>query len=386
VSLGEAGGDRLLGRDAGRHARGERAARFDIAAGSPYTGLVMTTLRVGLAGFGASARTFHLPLLAALPGDFTVAAVLERQARDAPALLPAATVHTSLDAFVADPGVDVAIICLPNELHADVAVALLAAGKHVVVEKPMAITAADCERMIAAARAADRQLFVFHSRRLDGDLAGVRATLASGALGRLVRAEIRYDRWANALRKKAWKEEGREGSTLLDDLGSHLLDQALTLFGAPTALSCRLGIQRDGSHTVDAYRISLTYPGGLWVDLESSMVVRHGPFHWALHGTEGTLLKSGLDPQEAQLQQGLSPLDPGFGREDEAQAAWLHPRDGSPRRLPTPPGRYLAFYENVAAALAGRAPSQFTAEQGLAVVRLLEACRRSAATGEEVAL
>jgi scyllo-inositol 2-dehydrogenase (NADP+) len=296
----------------------------------------MTQIRVGLAGFGASARTFHLPLLLALPERFRVAAVLERQARDAPGLLPAATVHAALADFTADPAIDLAVVCLPNELHAEVAIALLEAGKHVVVEKPLAITSAECEAMIAAARRTGRYLFVFHSR-------------------------------------------------LLDDLGSHLLDQALTLFGPPRALGCRLGIQRDGSQTVDAYRISLDYPG-LWVDLESSMVVRAGPFHWALHGTEGSLLKSGIDPQESQLQQGVSPLDPHFGVEDEAQAGWLHPRDGAPRRVPTPKGRYLAFYQNVADVLAGTAAPLFPAEDGLAVVRLLEACRQSAAERADVTL
>jgi scyllo-inositol 2-dehydrogenase (NADP+) len=338
-----------------------------------------SAIRVGLVGFGASARTFHRPLLAALPQEFDVVAVLERQAREAPRLLPAATVHTSLADLVADPSIDLAVVCLPNALHAEAAIALMEAGKHVVVEKPLAVTAAECEAMIAASRATDRRLFVFHSRRLDGDLACVRDAIASGALGRLVRVEVRYDRWSNALRAKAWKEEGREGSTLLDDLGSHLLDQALTLFGEPAALTCRTGIQRDGSRTVDAFAIALEYPG-LWVDLESSMLVRQSPFHWALYGTEGTLLKSGFDPQESQLQQGLSPLDPRFGIEDEAQAAWLYPRDGEPRRLPVARGRYLSFYEHVAAVLRGRDQPRFTGAEGLAVVRLIEACRQSALT------
>jgi scyllo-inositol 2-dehydrogenase (NADP+) len=344
----------------------------------------MTKIRVGLAGFGASARTFHLPLLAALPDDFAVEAVLERQAREAPGLLPSATVHTSLPDFIADPSVDLAVVCLPNDLHCDAAVALMNAGKHVVVEKPLAVTASQCETMIEVSRRTNRHLFVFHSRRLDGDFACIRDVVDGGALGRLARVEVRYDRWSNALRSKAWKEEGREGSTLLDDLGSHLLDQALHLFGKPTALSCRLGVQRDGSRTVDAFRISLEYPR-LWVDLESSMVVRHSPFHWALYGTEGTLLKSGVDPQESQLQQGLSPLDPHFGVEGEAQAAWLYPREGSPRRLPGARGRYLSFYQHVAAVLRRGEEPLFTGDDGLAVVRLIEACRSSAARGSDVA-
>jgi scyllo-inositol 2-dehydrogenase (NADP+) len=345
----------------------------------------MTKIRVGLAGFGASARTFHVPLLAALQHDFVVAAVLERQAREAPGLLPSATIHTSLEGLIADPSVDLAVVCLPNDLHCDVAVALMRAGKHVVVEKPLAVTAAECERMIAVSGETNRRLFVFHSRRLDGDFACIRDVVGGGTLGRLARVEVRYDRWSNTLRKKAWKEEGREGSTLLDDLGSHLLDQVLTLFRSPTALTCRLGVQRDGSKTVDAFRISLDY-SRLWVDLESSMLVRHSPFHWALYGTEGTLLKSGLDPQESQLQQGLSPLDDRFGIEDEAQAAWLYPREGSPQRLVSPRGRYLSFYQHVAAVLRGVEEPLFTGDDGLAVVRLIEACRRSAALGGQVTL
>lgn len=343
-----------------------------------------SSIRVGLIGFGASARTFHLPFLLARPDLFTVTAVLERKAEEAPQLVPGARVHRDLESFLADRDWDLGIVTLPNDLHAPTAVRILEGGRPAVVEKPLATDAAGAQAIVEAAARAGVPAFAFQSRRLDGDFRLVRDLVAQGRLGRLVRVECRYERWANALRKKAWKEQGTEGNTLLEDLGSHLLDQALTLFGPPQALTCRLGIQRDGSSTVDAFRISLDYDGGLWVDLEAGMVVKAPSFHWALHGTGGSFVKAGLDPQEGQLQRGLVPSDPAFGQEDPAQAGWLYPADGEPVRLETPAGRYASFYDDVAAVLAGRKAPDFPASDGLAVVRLLDLCRRSASAGATV--
>jgi scyllo-inositol 2-dehydrogenase (NADP+) len=265
-------------------------------------------------------------------------------------------------------------------MHAPVAIRVLESGRAVVVEKPLATTTADAQAIVEASTRTGRPAFAFQSRRLDGDFQLVKRLVDEKTLGRLVRLECRYDRWSNALRKKAWKETGTEGNTLLEDLGAHLLDQMLTLFGPPQALNCRLGIQRDGSTTVDAFRISLEYPG-LWADLEAGMVTKAPLFHWALHGTGGSFVKPGMDPQEAQLQGGMRPSDPAFGLEDPAQAGVLTPAEGDPRKLETPAGRYAAFYEDVAAALTSGQPSRFPATDGLAVVRLLDLCRRSAAEG-----
>jgi scyllo-inositol 2-dehydrogenase (NADP+) len=337
-------------------------------------------LRVGLIGFGASARTFHLPFFLDQPDRFTVTVVLERKAEEAPRLVPGASVHRDLDAFLADRNWDLAVVTLPNDLHAATAIRVLESGRAVVVEKPLATTTADAQALVDASARTGQPAFAFQSRRLDGDFQLVRRLVGEGTLGRLVRLECRYDRWSNALRKKAWKEQGTGGNTLLEDLGSHLLDQMLTLFGPPAALTCRLGIQRDGSTTVDAFRISLDYPG-LWVDLEAGMVTRAPTFHWALHGTGGSFVKGGMDPQEAQLQKGLRPSDPAFGFEDPAQAGVLTPAQGEPVRLETPAGRYAAFYDDVLAVLTeGRKPA-FPATDGLAVVKLLDLCRKSASEG-----
>jgi len=351
--------------------------------------MTASPIRVGLLGFGASARTFHLPFLLAEPEQFTVTAVLERKAEESPRLLPSARVHRDLEAFLADRGWDLAVVTLPNEWHASTAVRVLESGRAVVVEKPLSVTVQEGETVAAAARQAGRPAFAYHNRRLDGDFQLVRGLLERGALGRLVRAEIRYERWANALRKKAWKEQGAVGSSLLEDLGSHLIDQALTLFGTPRAVTCRLGIQRDGSGTVDAFRISLDYGApreGLWVDLEAAMVVRAPQFHWSLQGTGGAFVKSGMDPQEAQLQQGLSPRSPGFGVESADQAGILYHASGETERLSAPPGRYAAFYADVAEVLATGKPALFPVEDGLRVVRLLELCRQSAAEARTVAV
>jgi len=342
-----------------------------------------TPIRIGLVGFGVSAKTFHLPFLFARPDLFTVAAVFERKAEEAPKLLPQARVHRDLDAFLADGDWDLGIVTLPNDLHASTAIRILGGGRAVVVEKPLTITVADGEALVAAAQKAGRPAFAFQNRRLDGDFQLVRQLVSDGRLGRLVRLECRYDRWANALRKKAWKEQGTKGNTLLEDLGSHLLDQAVTLLGLPRTVECRLGIQRDGSSTVDAFRISLGYDG-LWADLESGMVAKAPLFHWSLQGTGGAFVKPSMDPQEAQLQKGLSPNDPAFGVEDPANYGWYHPAQGEPVRLTTPPGRYADFYADVAHVLTQGAKPAFPATDGLTVVRLLDLCRQSAAQGRTV--
>lgn len=346
-------------------------------------------IRVGLIGFGASAKTFHLPFLLARPDLFSVTVVLERRAEEAPKLLPAARVHRDLDAFVSDPGWDLAIVTLPNALHAATAVRVLDGGRAVVVEKPLADTAAEAQSIVDAARRAGKPAFVFQSRRLDGDFQRIQSLIAEGRLGRLVRLECRFDRWSNALRKKAWKEQGTLGATLLEDLGSHLLDQALTLFGAPRTLTCRVGVQRDGSRTVDAFRISLEYGepwAGLWVDLEAGMVARAPLFHWSLQGTGGAFVKNGMDVQEAQLQKGMSPAGAGFGVEPEEQAGVFYSASGETERIPSPPGRYAEFYADVADVLTKGTKPRFPAEDGLRVVRLLELCRQSAAEGRVITL
>ncbi len=344
-------------------------------------------IRVGLLGFGASAKTFHLPFLLARPDLFTVTAVLERKAEEAPRLVPSARVHRDSEAFLADRGWDLAVVTLPNDLHASTAVSVLESGRAVVVEKPLSVTAEEGAAVVAAAKKAGVPAFAYHNRRLDGDFQLIRGLVEKQALGRLVRMENRYERWANALRKKAWKEQGSVGSSLLEDLGSHLLDQTLNLFGLPRALTCRWGIQRDGSSTVDAFRISLDYAEpwkGLWVDLEAGMVARAPMFHWSLQGTGGAFVKSGMDPQEAQLQKGMIPGTPGFGVEPEEQTGVFYKVSGETERLVSPPGRYADFYADVAEVLRTGKPSLFPAEDGLKVVRLLELCRQSALEGRTV--
>ncbi len=340
----------------------------------------MKPIRVGLVGFGSSAKTFHLPLLKALDQDFTVTAVVDRKGEESRRLLPEATVFESWEKMADSELLDVAVICLPNGLHAQVTNLYLKSGKHVIVEKPMAITTQETEAMIRQSQDSDRLLAVFQSRRLDGDFLTVAELLRTQTLGRIVHAEVRYDRWSNTLRKKAWKETGQEGDSLLEDLGSHLLDQALHLWGFPQQVFCRWGVQRDGSAVVDAFRISLDYDG-LWVDLSSSMVVRTSPFHWSLQGTKGSFLKSGMDPQEEQLQKGLKPGTETFGAEAKEHWGVLTLAEEGTRTVPTLNGRYLEFYQNFAKALRGQEPLTFTAQKGQDVVRLLEACRLSAREG-----
>lgn len=356
----------------------------------------MEPIRTAIVGAGASARIFHRPFLAR-DARFQVGAVVAR-AETGRALLPNAELFPSVEALFAWRP-ELVVLCTPNHTHFELARRCLQAGCHVVVEKPFTASAAEGEELIALAKARRLLLTVFHNRRWDGDFLTVQELVTSGALGRLVEAELRFDRWVPGRRPKAWKERAAPGNALLDDLGSHLVDQALVLFGWPAAVQAQLACQRDGSAVEDAFDLSLRWPGeagraGLAVRLKGSLLVREEPPRISLFGTGGAFLKWGVDPQEAQLSAGLSPGDPAFGRDDEAQWGLFHrlrpSAAGEPvwerSRLPTRRGDYAAFHDNLARALREGAPLLVEPREALAVVRVIEAARQSAAEGRIVLL
>jgi len=338
----------------------------------------MKPIVTGLAGFGASARNFHAPFLTSL-GGFTLKSVVERKSQDSAIKYPWITLCRDYEELLSDPEIELVIVSTPNATHYEFARMALEAGKHVVVEKPFTVTSTEGGELLALAMARKKALTVYHNRRLDGDFLTLKALLEGRRLGRLVEGEIRYERWSNALRKKAWKEEPLPGSTLLDDLGSHLIDQALCLFGPPEKLFCRTEVQRDGSRTPDAFVIHFYYPQ-FTVTLKAGMVVREPLAHFAFHGTAGSYVKKGLDPQEAQLAGGISPLAPGYGLDPEAQWGTLNTAHEGLHflgRVETLPGNYGAFYHNLYEVIRNGTVPLVRPEDALSVIRLIEHCRRS---------
>lgn len=342
-------------------------------------------LRVGLIGWGGASQVFHGPLITTTPG-LALVAVSSRQ----PALVHAALgdsvqVHDDPLALLARADLDLVVIPTPNDTHHPLARSALQAGHAVVVDKPFTLDAAQALELMDLAAGRGLLLSVFHNRRWDGDLLTAKALLDTGRLGRLTHAVMHFDRYRPAVRAR-WREADGPGAGLWMDLGPHLLDQALQLFGWPEALQADLAVLRDGGLACDTFHARLRWADGLRADLHASMLAALPGPRFALHGTRGSWVKHGLDRQEDDLKAGRRPdpqhpddwgQDPQSGvlcALDEGHAADAEPRS---RPWPTLPGRYPAFYAGIRDALRGSAPSPVPAEQALQVMTLLDLGRRS---------
>lgn len=330
-------------------------------------------LRVALIGFGLSGRYLQAPFLVANP-KFHLHTVVTSGSKTPKEIYEWVNISHDFDAVLADPDIDLVSITTPNETHFDYARRALQAGKHVLVEKPMTATAAEAKELIALAKAQNRVLSAYQNRRFDGDFQTVRKVVENGWLGELLSYEAHFDRFKPILNPKPWKETPGPGSGILYDLGAHLLDQALTLFGAPQGVEGEVFTQRQGSGIDDAFDVRLDY-GRLKVRLRASLLVREPGPRYVLHGTKGSFLKPGLDVQEDHLKAGLLPGQPHFGVEPESQHGLLHTDlGGVPFRgtLLTEPGNWGLLFENLYAAIAEGAPLAVRPEQVLEQIRILE--------------
>ncbi|MBC7541100.1 MAG: oxidoreductase [Candidatus Sericytochromatia bacterium] len=272
-------------------------------------------IRVGLVGYGFAGKTFHAPVIAAVPG-LRLAAVASRQWEQLSADLPDVAVVADPLALVTGADVDLVVIASPNETHLPLALAALRAGRHVVVDKPFTVTLAQARELAEAARAEGRILSVFQNRRWDSDFLGARQIVAAGRLGEIVHYESHFDRFRPDVRAR-WREQSGPGTGVWFDLGPHLVDQALCLFGLPKTVSARLARQRDGAQTDDWAHVVLDY-GRLQVILHGSMLTAGNGPRFILHGTRGSWLKHGSDVQEDQLLAGMRPGDAGWGHDPVA--------------------------------------------------------------------
>jgi scyllo-inositol 2-dehydrogenase (NADP+) len=318
------------------------------------------TIQVALVGRGMAGTVFHAPLIRSLP-EFELAAVAG---------------SAQAAAAIASPGIDLVVVATPNLTHYPLAAAALESGKHVVVDKPFAVSVAEAEALIALAAAKGRMLTVFHNRRWDGDFLTVRSLVESGRLGDILLFEAHWDRF-RPLPKPGWREEPAEGAGLLWDLGPHLVDQALVLFGRPDSVSSDIAIQRPGALADDYFDLILRY-GAMRAKLAASTLVAEPRPRFAIHGTAGSFVKYGLDPQEETLRRGAGPLDPGSGRGGTPGDGILTRADGGREPVATLPGRYLAFYEGVAAAIEAGAPPPVDPRDALDGLEIIAAAHSGA--------
>ncbi|TGD79916.1 Gfo/Idh/MocA family oxidoreductase [Hymenobacter wooponensis] len=333
-------------------------------------------IQAGLLAYGMSGRIFHAPFLAAHPG-FQLRAVAERSRKLAAADYPDIISYDSVDELLQDSELDLIVVNTPNYSHFDLAKQALAAGKHVLIEKPVGTTAAQISELFALARERNLQVFGYQNRRWDSDFQAVREVVESGQLGQLIEAHLHFDRYKPAIHTKVFKEEPTTpGAGLSFDLGPHVLDQALSLFGQPAKVERTLGSYRPHSQVNDYFHYHLSYPSGLHVFVSGSLLVADPGPAYVLHGTQGSFRQHRTDVQEAQLDQKLPLSDAAYGQDAPGTGGVLTvvKPDGekSSTTVTTPRGNYMGLFEAMYQSLTNGAPFPVREEELFWQLQIIE--------------
>lgn len=331
-----------------------------------------------LVGFGFAGRVFHVPFISAVPG-LRLRAILQRRGDDAATLYPQIQLVRSMDELLRIDEIKLVVIATPNTSHYPLAKQCLLAGRDVVVDKPFTTTYAEAVELIELARQKGRLLTVYQNLRCNGDFRTIRELLASGRLGRIALYEAHFDRYRLQMRAGAWREQSQPGSGVFFDLGVHLIDQAMVLFGLPDAITADIRIERKEAVVDDAFDVILHYPQTRAL-LRASMIALAPDVRFIVRGEKGAFIKHGIDPQEPALQRGELPQDESWGREPSEKWGVLYTPKGedvSAETIPTLPGDYRLFYSNVRDAILGKAQIDVSHEQMLNVMNALELAQES---------
>ncbi|SIT09053.1 Predicted dehydrogenase [Filimonas lacunae] len=337
----------------------------------------MSAIHVGLIGYGMAARVMHAPFLATTP-LYKVAAVMERHKEDSKALFPDVKVARTIEELL-NSHIELVVITTPNETHVPYAIQALEAGMHVVLEKPFTITSADAQLLIDTAAKVRRTVSVFHNRRYVADFLTIRQILQQQLLGNVHEYEAHYDRYRPELKANAWREENLPGSGILYDLGPHLIDQALCLFGLPKHITADIKTQRPEAKVDDYFDIQLHYDYTK-VILKAGMLVREPGARYAIHGTAGSFVKYGEDPQEAILKTGQLPLGKDWGKEHMDDYGLLHTTVNDKEfkeKYPSLQGNFGLYYDNLYKAIREGKPLLEKAEHGFNTIRIIELAKES---------
>ena len=339
------------------------------------------TVGVALVGFGFAGQTFHAPFISATPG-MALRVVVSSQAERVRAEYPGARVVPTPDAALQAEDVDLVVIATPNEWHAPLAERALRAGRNVVVDKPFTVTLEEARDVVATAEASGRLVSVYQNRRFDADFRGLRAALAAGTIGEVVEVRSEIGRWRPQVRDR-WRERPGPGAGLWYDLGPHLVDQAVAVFGTPLAVDAAIEATRPGATIDDWFHVRLEYPR-CRVLVSSSMLAVEPVPRFVVRGTGGAIVKWGMDWQERRLMAGERPADADWGSDPEPLLVY---RDGQDvERRPVPHGHYGDYYAAMRDAVLGRGPVPVTAREALTVMRIIAAGIDSARTGRCVDL
>ncbi|MGD7009015.1 Gfo/Idh/MocA family oxidoreductase [Metabacillus sp. 84] len=345
----------------------------------------MKKIRTGLAGYGLSGEVFHAPFLHTNP-LFEFAMVMERSKNLARKRYPYVERVHSFDQMILDPSIELVVITTPNEYHFEMIKEALMKDKHVLVEKPFTVTSSEGYKLDDLAKKRNLVLAVYHNRRWDGDFLTVQALLKQELAGNPSAFEAHFDRFESGMNFDSWREKDLPGSGVLFDLGSHLIDQALCLFGKPEEVTANIEIQREGGMADDAFDIHLHYKT-LTAVLKSGMLIREPGPRYQLHGSKGSFIKYGIDPQEERLKAGAWPDEKDFGFEPEE--SWgilntdfngLHFRGN----IETLPGQYNTFYNKLYESIRDGKKVPVSASEAAAVIDVIECARKSAAEGRTI--
>lgn len=325
-----------------------------------------------LASFGMSGKVFHGPLLTTHPG-FYLKSIVERNKQEVNKIYPYIKSVKSIEDVIHDPEIQLVVINTPDHTHFEFTQMVLLAGKHVVVEKPFTQSVEQGEKLIRLARERGLMLSVFQNRRWDGDFLTIQEVINNKLLGRLVEFESHFDRFRNYIQPETWKEDPGTGTGTLYNLGSHMIDQALVLFGNPKAVYADIRIQRTNGKVDDSYDVKLYYPD-IKVTLKGSYLVKEAGPRYILHGTHGSFIKYGIDPQEEALKAGINPTISNWGMETKDFWGILNTDINNLQyrgSIETLPGNYKAFYDNIYEVLKNKASLAVLPEESLAGIKII---------------
>ena len=330
-------------------------------------------IKVGLVGFGMSGQLFHAPFIDANK-NFDLKKVVERHNRNSIKYYPYVEIEKSFDELLLDKEIQLIVITTPNSFHFEQAKKALLAGKHVVIEKPFTPTSKEARELIDISLRKGRQIFVFQNRRWDGDFLTIKKIIQANLLGKILEYEAHFDRFSPELNKKPWREADDPAGGNLYDLGTHLIDQAVCLFGLPNSVWADIRTQRNDSKVDDAFEVVLNYKE-LKVTLKAGMFVREEGPRYIINGTKGSFVKYGLDPQEDDLENGCSPDRTGWGEDFPEQYGFLNTEiEGLifKGNIKTIAGSYQKFYENVFDVLDNQTEIAVKPQEACDVIRIIE--------------
>jgi len=337
----------------------------------------------GISSFGMSGKVFHGPLISSHPG-FQLKTIVERTKHEVKNFYPKVAIAHSIEEMLSDDEIELVIVNTPDHTHAEFAHKALLAGKHVIVEKPFTLHASEGEDLLNIATRKNKILTVFQNRRWDGDFLTIQKIIKNELLGRLVEYDAHFDRFRNYIQPNTWKEDASSGSGTLYNLGSHLIDQAIVLFGMPETVFADIRTLRSNGVVDDFFDVHLYYKN-LRVALKASYLVREPGSRFNLHGTHGSYLKYGLDPQEERLKSGQLPTESNWGSEPEKLWGTINTEKGGLHyrgKIETIPGNYHAFYDNIYDVLVNGAELAINPEEAINVIKIIEAALESHKTGK----